>query len=123
MIATMPPGLPVGIPEVVDVHYDLWILTVRLQFGDGAVYVRFDSPRGFRVLDEGDLSAMFANDDARAEWLTVVESRGWGALEASRPDFQALSDGETEYLIAGINDCVSVIASDEPELRFISVDA
>ena len=46
-----------GIPEVTNVNYNLSLLRIKLEFSDAnhSVYISFDSVRGFRVLDEGDL--------------------------------------------------------------------
>ena len=106
-----------GTPEVVDIHYDLWVLRVTVLF-EGAknpTYVSFDAVEGFRVLDEGQLLEYW-DPGQSGSWLYVVEKGGWLELEASRNGAPTLAaDGKLkEYLVAGINDCISVLAYEDP---------
>lgn len=106
-----------GIPEVADINYDLWLLRITLSFKeiDNPVYVTFDTPRGFRVLDEGDLLEFWNNETRPKGWLWFVKSGGWYDLEKYRSGFvSGVIGGYSEYLILGENECVSVITNDEP---------
>lgn len=109
----------VGVPEIENVNYDLWFLRILLRFPDrkSPVYVEFDGMVGFRVLDEGDLLE-FWNPQVRADgWLWEVGSGGWFDLEKHRKGFlSGVTDGYREFLIGGINDCVSVISYEEPKI-------
>lgn len=106
-----------GLPEITDIQYNLWLLRITAHFLniDNPVYITFDAPRGFRILDEGDLLE-FWNKETRAKgWLWVVEKGGWFDLEAYREGFvSGATAGYSEFLILGENDCVSVITSEEP---------
>ena len=106
-----------GLPEVTDIHYDLWLLRITLHFEeiDNPVYVTFDTPRGFRVLDEGDLLEFWNIETRPKGWLLVVKSGDWYDLEKCRIGFvSGVTGGYFEYLIIGENECVSVITNDEP---------
>jgi hypothetical protein len=109
-----------GIPEVTRIDYDLWVLRLSLQFErvDHPVYLSFNTPKGFRVLDDGDLLA-FWNKDTRPEgWLWKVNSGGWFDLEKQRSGFvSGLVGGYSEYLVLGQNECVSVLTDGEPLIQ------
>lgn len=110
-----------GSPEITHVVYDLHRLRVSLAFPgrDRPVHVVFRESRGFRVLDEGDLTE-FWNPDTRPDgWLWRINSGGWLDLERSRATFlTGLGNECTEYLVLGVNDCVSVVASEDPTVEF-----
>ena len=108
-----------GLPEIAAINYDLWLLRITAHFPDldHPVYVTFDAPRGFRVLDEGDLLE-FWDKDVRADgWLWQVDSGGWLDLESSREGFvSGLTGGYSEYLILGQHECLSVITNSGPTI-------
>ena len=106
-----------GLPEITGIHYDLWrlIITVHFEKIDNPVYITFNAPRGFRVLDEGDLLEFWSKETRAKSWLWSVKKGGWYDLEKFRNGFVSGINGEySEYLIVGENDCVSVITDDEP---------
>ncbi len=108
---------PKGKPEVASVNYDLWTLRITLLFTDfkSPTYIDFGVIAGFRVLDEGQLLE-FWGPDTESNWLFIVKNKGWLAMEASRKTAPFITeDGKiTEYLIAGINDCVSILSYGQP---------
>lgn len=109
-----------GIPEITNVSYDLWYLQIALWFNNKKppIYVRFDGILGFRLLDEGDLLE-FWSDNRPEGWLWQIEKGGWLDLETFREGFlsgKTEKDKIKEYLILGINDCLSVMAYDKPEI-------
>ena len=114
---------PRGTPEVSEIHYDVWSLRITLNFEhfSGVVYVDFETPNGFRVLDEGDLLEVWEGS-TKEEWLYVVEEDGWLAQEAKRPGFVSDPAEHIEYLVAGCNDCVTVMALDEPTVTVIDAN-
>jgi len=116
------PILTNDFPEIVNISYDLWTLRITLSFEkiDRPIYVTFKRIRGFRVLDEGNLLE-FWNPAVRVPgWIWLVENGGWFDLEKLRGGFvESYHDNEflKEYLITGINDCISIFASCEPEIK------
>ncbi|MBC5833932.1 hypothetical protein L1S34_14455 [Flavobacterium sp. K77] len=110
--------IPDANPEIYNVTYDLWTLKITLGFDDikSPIYVIFKNVVGFRVLDEGNLLEFWDKDVRVPGWIWRVESGGWFELEKLRAGFLAQHHGDShnEYLISGINDCLSVIAESEP---------
>ena len=110
---------PVGVPEVTSVHFDLENLTVTLSFTAPNVRVRvvFPASRGFRVLDEGDLIEMWVDRPDTDAWLNIVEAHGWKDQELARPGYLSATPDLREYLVVGINDCVSVLTYEAPTIN------
>ncbi|TPG31354.1 hypothetical protein [Flavobacterium pectinovorum] len=105
-------------PEIINLNYDLWTLKITLDFKDISqpIYIIFKNVVGFRVLDEGNLLE-FWNPDIRVPgWIWKVESGGWFELEKLRSGFltQYHTNSHNEFLILGINDCISVISESDP---------
>lgn len=108
-------------PEITNISYDLWTLQITLQFskGEPPVYIKFKDIEGFRVIDEGNLLEFWNPKIKTDNWLFKVNNGGWLDLEKSRKGFVSgvsPSDNLKEYLVAGCNDCVSVLTLMEPEL-------
>ena len=105
-------------PEISHVNYDLWTLRITLGFEkiDSPVYVEFKNVVGFRILDESNLLEFWDKNEKVPGWLWKIESGGWFELEKLREGFLAQHHGENhnEFLISGINDCISVIAESDP---------
>lgn len=115
---------PKGTPQVTEIHYDVWTLRITLDFDDwdGVVYLDFESPAGFRVLDEGDLQEMWQGKGDDTHWIHAVKTGGWLAQEAARSGFGRDKSELQEYLVSGVNDCVSVLAYDEPSVTILGED-
>lgn len=108
-----------GVPEITGVTYDLWQLRIMLRFEalDNRVYVTFNRVRGFRVLDEGNLLEFWDPDTRVSGWLWQVQKGSWFDLERSREGFMSgVNRDYKEFLVLGIDDCVSVITSQEPQI-------
>ncbi|BCV46153.1 hypothetical protein I6M54_15885 [Shewanella algae] len=106
-------------PELLSVNYDLWTLRLTLTNDNNqAIYLDFESVEGFRVLDEGQLLE-FWSKESPPYWVFEVISGGWLEQEAKRDGAPFLEVGGKlkEYLVAGLNECVSVLAFAEPEIR------
>lgn len=111
-----------NVPELITVNYDLWTLRLTLAFrSNEIVYVDFEAVEGFRVLDEGQLLE-FWGDDSKDHWVFEVLDNGWLATEAARETapFIAENGQLKEYLVAGINDCVSILDYEYPRVTFKS---
>lgn len=107
---------PAATPEVVGVSFDLWVLRLTLQFPGvtSPTYVDFTDVDGFRVLDEGDLLEFWRPDVRKPGWLWRVVAGGWRELESTRRGF--IRTNAQEYLVLGMNDCVSVFAGGAPRV-------
>lgn len=85
--------------------------------------VEFSDDAGHRVLDELNLAGIWAGADPsalRTTWLFEVRSGGWLDLETTRADFYNQPEiALREFLVAGYQECVSVLASSGPVVREI----
>ena len=114
---------PDEIPEIINIDYDLWTLRVTLKFftSDTFIYVVFKNVIGFRVLDEGNLLEFWDPEIRVSGWIWEIEEGGWITLEKLRKEFvEDLHENKLrkEYLVLGINDCVSVITFSSPEISY-----
>ena len=112
-----------GVPEIERLDYDLWELrlTVRFEAEDAPVYVTFPSPRGFRVLDEGNLNEFWTDESRSPGWIWQVTNGGWLHQESQRFGFiREMTPGD-EYLVLGQDDCVSVISKSPPRIVQASI--
>ena len=83
--------------------------------------VEFTDDAGHRVLDELNLAGIWsgaAPSVLNATWLFEVRAGGWLDLEATRADFYNQPElALREFLIAGYQECVSVLARSGPVVR------
>jgi hypothetical protein len=90
-------------------------LTVRMASNQWSAQVFFQTCYGFRVLDELDLTEFWSQCTLLRGWLYEVSGGGWKDLELRRPTFISGQHAWTkEYLIVGLNECVSVLSKDFP---------
>ena len=79
------------------------------------IKANFDVSWGFRVLDEGDLGEFWSECDLTKGWCFEVIEGGWSSLEKNRDHFVTGKLYEPrEYLIIGLNECVSILAHEPP---------
>ncbi len=104
--------------EIASINFDQWILTIALRaYGSngnvkGMVHLIFKSARGFRYLDEGDMIKYPFPDDCTRNYVQTIAKDGWAQQEN---DFgNIVTSGHQEYLIATINECVTVLAYEKP---------
>jgi hypothetical protein len=105
--------------EVIAIGFDARVLRITVEFRGTRdwVYVDFRFPRGFRVLDEGDLLEFWGGDRAPGSVLFQVESGGWLDLESQRPGFASTQrESVTEFLVATNTTCVNVLAIEPPQV-------
>ena len=76
----------------------------------------FDNPRGFKMLDEGDMCNYWEDAKMINNWLFEIESGGWLDTEDAAGGFSSKALGFKEFLVASSDDCVSVISNCEPEI-------
>jgi hypothetical protein len=108
-----------GIPELVDLNFDLWTLKVKLEFPDlqNPVYLTFKNVGGFRVLDEGSLMEFWNNEKRSNGWLWKVKKGGWHDQEKKREGFafsREILANYDEYMVVGIGMCLNLIGGTEP---------
>ncbi len=86
-----------------------------------ACMVEFAAVYGVRILHELDLAALWAGPSGellRSSWLFEVHAGVWVDLESRRPDFQVTKESPLrEFMIAGYQECVSVMADRLPTVR------
>lgn len=99
------------------------VLTIRVDFMSKRAVVTFDSPTGFRVLDEGDLGSFWAAGiSSKDGWLFEIASDGWLAQESQREDFVSQHVGaRREFLVIGVDWCVSILSQSEPRVDWVDV--
>lgn len=88
-------------------------------YGESGCIVTFDFTMGFRVLDERDLMEYWPICSTPMGWLFNIQEGGWLDQDRPRPGSCMLDmfPDAKEYLIAGINECVSVFSTENPKLQ------
>lgn len=77
--------------------------------------ISFPQTYGFRVLDELDLTEFWSQCSLADGWFFEVVSGGWKDLEMTREHFYSGRQAWVrEYLVVGLNECVSVLSKEEP---------
>lgn len=81
--------------------------------------VTFKDVLGIRILDELDVAGFWLNapkSKLAQSWLFQVSHGGWFDYEATRDDFYSKHDKDdiNEYLVAGYQECVSVLCRSVP---------
>ncbi len=103
--------------EIINVNFDIETLTVTVRIHADKYDVVFDSPSGYRVLDEGDLIEFWPICSAVNGWLYQITSGGWLDQEKQRAGFFSSRNAElSEYFVIGCNYCVSILAWERPDV-------
>ena len=108
-------------PEIIRLEYNLHNLVLYIEptYDAEPIVVTFDSPLGFRVLDEGNLLEFWDHFTLKDGWLFQISAGGWYQLESERNGFVSQHHSDVqEYLIIGVNECVSVLSGDQPKVVF-----
>ncbi|MGH9835144.1 MAG: hypothetical protein ACRD9Y_19150, partial [Blastocatellia bacterium] len=73
-------------PVITGLHYDLekLVITCDPDVSGKSLEIIFHKPRGFRCLDEGDLSNLWADRFFVENWFFEVLEGGWLDHEATR---------------------------------------
>lgn len=104
--------------EIINIDFDVELLTVTVRIDGDKLDVTFDAPAGFRVLDEGDLLEYWPDCSTPNGWLYEIVGRGWLDQECQRGGFLSGHNSEIkEYFIAGLNYCISVLAWEKPDVQ------
>ena len=107
-----------GQVEIVSVNYHLHNLVISLADEEKSILVIFDYAIGFRVLDEGNLLEFWPSCSLSNGCVFQIEEGGWFEQESERKGSlmsEVFPEAE-EYMISGINDCVSVISTRPPQI-------
>ena len=103
--------------EFVYVIFDIESLIVTVSIDGYKIDVTFDSPVGYRVLDEGDLLEFWPECSTSNGWLYEIKSGGWLEQESNRTGFISAHNSEVfEYFVIGTNYCVSVFGWEAPSI-------
>ena len=102
--------------EVINIEFDVEELEVTVLIDGYKLDVSFDSPAGFRVLDEGDLLEFWPDCSSPNGWLYEIFEGGWFDQERNRKGFVSTANNPAvrEYFIVGTNYCVNVLALAAP---------
>lgn len=103
--------------EIVYVEFDIETLTVTVLTDGDKIDILFDSPAGYRVLDEGDLLEFWPNCSSFNGWLYEIRGGGWLDQERNRNGFASSAKTDAkEYFIIGCNYCINVLAWEGPSV-------
>jgi len=103
--------------QVESVFFDSNGLSISVSSQHWDAKVVFKQTYGFRVLDELDLAEFWPLCTLADGWFFEVTSGGWKDLELARPYFvSGRQEWVREYLVIGINECVSVLTKEEPSV-------
>lgn len=101
--------------QVESVSFSMEGLSVFVSSEHWKAKVIFEQSYGFRVLDELDLTEFWSQCSLLDGWVFEVTDGGWKTLELSRPHFiSGRDDWVREYLVIGLNECVSVLTKEDP---------
>ena len=90
-------------------------LTITMSSEHWEATISFPQNYGFRVLDELDLTEFWSQCSLARGWCFEVISGGWKDLEMTRKHFYSGRHAWVrEYLVVGLNECVSVLSKEEP---------
>lgn len=104
--------------ELASLHFDQWILTASLRTYNssdeinGMVALVFTEVRGFRYLDEGDMLNYPWPENATKSYFHKVAQGGWKEQEEKYGN--TVMGVGAEYLIATANECLCVLANQDP---------
>ena len=116
-----------GGSEVLGLEYELGRLHIKLRAlkNDQHVTVTFKECAAFRVMDERDLAEYWPACSSHNGWIFEVQGGGWLSQELERPASLVahMNAGLREYLIAGTDDCVSVLAVGSPKITSLQASA
>ncbi|MBO3270653.1 hypothetical protein [Hymenobacter defluvii] len=86
-------------------------------------HIVFKNPRGFKLLDEGDMinywEVLWKMKLLPVNALFEVQSGGWLDMEDDAGGFTSKILDCQEFLITGQDDCVSVLSFDVPTIKRI----
>ncbi|WP_019141851.1 hypothetical protein [Noviherbaspirillum massiliense] len=117
-------GTSVKVVEAQWTHDAGTVIEVWLKTTNERAEVIFSDDIGLRILDELDVAGFWLNTPKTKlaeSWLFKVNRGGWFDFEATREDFYSKYHAAeiTEYLVAGYQECVSVLSRSAPIVRVL----
>ena len=102
-------------------NFDEAVIDVFCPSENKTIKVRFNNefgPCSLRLLDESDLSENWTEINMSQGWIYKVSSGGWFEQESQREGFlmQHSSNIYREYLIIGLDACISVFTKEDVKL-------
>jgi hypothetical protein len=127
-VSVPPKTVPIPTPviaekttQVESVRFGIDGLTVTMSSKQWEATVFFPQSYGFRVLDELDLTEFWPQCSLTQGWFFEVISGGWKDLEMTREHFYSgRNDWVHEYLVVGLNECVSILSKETPEFTVLA---
>lgn len=109
-------------PEILAINYDLENLDIRYSVDETEEYIiRFENPIGFKCLDERDMMDYWDKKILTDNWILEILEGGWLDMEKSRSLISDTIFDLREFLIEGVDDCISVLAREEPLIERIKM--
>jgi len=105
-------------PEILGLDFDLYNLKIRYSTAEDKDYdILFKNPIAFKLLDERDLGKYWEYDSITSNMIIEIKDGGFLTNEKENGSF--ISDQicqQREFLIKGVDDCLFVIAPNEPKI-------
>lgn len=102
-------------PVIVALNYDLKKLTIHYEANENEDFtLTFESPAGFRCLDERDLMDYWEHQVFTQNWMLEVFEGGWLEMEKTRGMLSHQVHELREFLVVGMDECITVLATSEP---------
>jgi hypothetical protein len=103
-------------------NLDTLVISVDPDVPGKMLRVTFDEVRGFRCLDEGDLTDFWMSGVFAENTIFEVTAGGWLDQEDKREGFLSKAiGGYREFFITGVNDCINILASEPPKFKIEEV--
>ncbi|HXG85400.1 MAG TPA: hypothetical protein VNI84_15370 [Pyrinomonadaceae bacterium] len=99
------------------------VIAATSMFTDIYIDIHFSSVSGFRLLDEGNLTAYWESEAFNSNHhIYEVLSGGWSNGEALPDGILSSREfiGFREWFIATTNECITVLSGEEPQIREIT---
>lgn len=106
-------------PDILGMYYNGRELFIDYVANSNQIFeIKFKNVFGFRCLDEEDLTSYWKNKDLTQNWIVEILEGGWLDAEYSIGNcFKSKTTQRREFLILSDDDCLSILSSDEPEIK------
>ncbi|MDQ2180660.1 MULTISPECIES: hypothetical protein [Marinifilum] len=105
-------------PEILAINYDLDNLDIKYSADKADEYlIRFENPFGFKCIHERDMMDYWNYKTLTDNWILEITEGGWLDQEKSRSLISDEMFELREFLIEGIDYCVSVFSLHEPIIK------